>query len=235
MAAIIPRMCGRFTLATPPEVLAALFDLDGADWNDPRYNVAPQTRVVTVRGARGRRSAQALLWGTPNPHDSRPVINARSETVATSPLFSRAFAQCRILVPADGFFEWTKVGAKRQGHYLQRPGLGPFAFAGVAVAPRASLAEGVPGEPAAVILTTAASPSVREIHHRMPVVIEPDDFDLWLDPAGDVKRVIAAVARAAATEWVSHPVGAFVNNVRHDGPENVRFAVPPVDPQGRLF
>ncbi len=121
-------MCGRFTLATPPEILAALFGIDAADWNYPRYNIAPQTRVVTVRGVRGRRAAQSLLWGAINPKEGRPVINARSETVAMSPLFARAFAGSRVLVPADGFFEWTKEGAKRRGHYFRQPGSKPFAL-----------------------------------------------------------------------------------------------------------
>lgn len=228
-------MCGRFTLATPPEVLAALFDLDAADWNDPRFNIAPQTRVVTVRGRRGHREAQSLLWGTTNPKDSRPLINARSETVATSPLFSWAFAESRVLVPADGFFEWTKAGARRQAHYIQRPGRGPFAFAGIAVPPRASISGTHQEEPGAVILTTAAAPSVREVHDRMPVVVEPDDFDRWLDPDGSLRDVRAIVERAATSEWVSHPVGSFVNNVRHDGPENIRFAEPEPERQGSLF
>jgi SOS response associated peptidase (SRAP) len=84
-------MCGRFTLATPAEILAALFEVAGVeDWNDPRFNIAPQTRVITVRGRRGERQAQSLLWGAVNPKDSRPLINARSETVA--PLRGRAFS-----------------------------------------------------------------------------------------------------------------------------------------------
>lgn len=226
-------MCGRFTLATPPEVLAALFDLDSADWNDPRYNIAPQTRVVAVRGERGRRQAQSLIWGAVNPRGGRPLINARSETVASSPLFSRPFAEARVLVPADGFFEWTKLGTKREAHYFQRPGLGPFAFAGIAVPPGPT--QPIAGGPSAVILTTAASPSVRGIHDRMPVVIEPDDFDLWLDPGRRIQAVLGAVERAASASWVTHPVGPFVNNVRHDGPENIRFAEPTPEPQGRLF
>ena len=109
------RMCGRFTLATPPEILAALFAVETSDWNDPRFNIAPQVRIVTVRSRHGRRAAQSLLWGAVNPRDGRPLINARSETVATSPLFGRAFAEARVLVPADGFFEWTKEGARRLG------------------------------------------------------------------------------------------------------------------------
>lgn len=225
-------MCGRFTLATPPEILAALFGIDAADWNDPRYNIAPQTRVVAVRNAGGKRAAQALLWGAINPKDGRPVINARSETVATSPLFSRAFAASRVLVPADGFFEWTKERAGRRGHYFRQPGSKPFAFAGIAVSPPPS---NDAGEPAAVILTTEASESVRSIHDRMPLIVVPSDFDLWLDPAANPKAVVDMMAHGAHTQWTSHPVGPSVNNARNDSPENIRRAEPETERQRSLF
>lgn len=225
-------MCGRFTLATPPEILAALFGIDSADWNDPRFNIAPQTRVVTVRRAGRRRVAQGLLWGALNPRDGKPLINARSETVATSPMFSRAFASSRVLVPADGFFEWTKEGSKRRGHYLQQPGGKPFAFAGIAVGPSPSSDL---SEPAAVILTTQASESVRAIHDRMPVIVEPKEYDVWLDPDTSPKAALEVVAHGAHTPWTSHPVGPSVNNVRNDSPENIRRAEPLPTGQARLF
>lgn len=224
-------MCGRFTLATPPEILAALFGIDASDWNDPRYNIAPQVKVVTVRQEAGKRRAQSLLWGTLNPRDSRPLINARSETVATSPLFAPAFANARVLVPADGFFEWTKDGARRMGRYFQQAGGAPFAFAGIAVTPPA--ASGL-GEPAAVILTTRASESVREYHDRMPLIVARDEFDRWLGQ-GDLKAAAEVIRHGAHTQWTSHPVGPAVNNVRNDSPENVRPAEPAQDPQGSLF
>jgi putative SOS response-associated peptidase YedK len=226
-------MCGRFTLATPAEILAALFGIESADWNDPHYNIAPQTRVVSIRGGRGgKRKAQSLLWGALNPRDGKPVINARSETVATSPLFAAAFAGARILVPADGFFEWTKEGKRRQGHYFRQPGSKPFAFGGLAVSPPRSAH--LP-EPAVVILTTGASESVKDVHDRMPLVVPPADFDLYLDPLAALTDVQKILAQGAHTQWASHPVGPSVNNVRNDGPDNIRRAEPRDDPQGSLF
>ena len=225
-------MCGRFTLATPPEILAALFEIDASDWNDPRYNIAPQVKVVTVRQAGGKRRAQSLLWGTMNPRDSRPLINARAETVATSPLFAPAFARARVLVPADGFFEWTKSGERRMGRYFQQPGGVPFAFAGIAVdsAPGSKLTQ-----PAAVILTSSASESVREYHDRMPLLVARDEFDRWLDPSQDLNTVKEVIAHGAHTRWTSHPVGPSVNNVRNDSRENVRRIEPETERQSRLF
>jgi putative SOS response-associated peptidase YedK len=226
-------MCGRFTLATPPEILAALFGVESTDWNDPRFNIAPQVRIVTVRRVAGRRTAQSLLWGAPNPKDSRPLINARSETVATSPLFAHAFEVSRVLVPADGFFEWTKEGSRRQGRYFQQPGGTPFAFAGIAVSKPNLGGEG--DADSAVILTTTPSDSVRSYHDRMPLIVPPDRFDLWLDAEAPLKTVNLMMSEGAKAEWRSHSVGPSVNNVRNDSPENIREAEPARDPQGSLF
>lgn len=226
-------MCGRFTLTTPAEMLAALFELDDlGDWNDPRYNIAPQTRILTVRARQGRRAAQTLLWGAPNPKDARPLINARSETVTTSALFAPAFARSRVLVPADGFYEWTSAAGKRQAHYFQQPGGGPFAFAGLAVEPpRRSAAT----EPAAVILTTESSASVKAVHNRMPLIVGREDFDSWLDAAAPVGKARAAIDAGAHTVWTSRTVGPMVNNVRNDSPDCIRPAAHASDPQGSLF
>ena len=176
--------------------------------------------------------AQPLLWGSPNPRDSRPLINARSESVATSPLFARAFTNARLLVPADGFFEWSREGGRRQGHYFHQPGGGPFAFAGIATRPAGA---SVSAEPSAVILTTQASESVRAYHNRMPLIVGRRDFEAWLDPAGNPRAAIDVISAGRATEWTSHPVGPMVNNVRNDGPDCIRFAEPSPGPQGSLF
>ena len=213
-------------------MLAALFELDDlGERNDPRYNIAPQTRILTVRGAKAGRMAQSLLWGAPNPRGPRPLINARAETVATSPLFSPAFLRSRVLVPADGFYEWTKEGGRRQAHYFQQEGGGPFAFAGIAVEPAASSNL---REPAAVILTTEATESVRAIHHRMPLIVARDDFEAWLGNTGpnDPMAVLAAGTR---TSWTSRSVGPTVNNVRHDGPDCIRPEPHTPDRQRNLF
>ena len=226
-------MCGRFTLATPLQILEALFEVEGEERSgEPRYNIAPQTRIVTVGQRRGKRSWQALLWGALNPRDGRLLVNARSETVATSPLFARAFAAARILIPADGFFEWTKDGARRRGRYFQRPGGGPFAFAGISVSPPA---RAVVEEPRAVILTTQASESVREYHDRMPVRVRPEAFAEWLDPDASQRDVLSLMAQAAETDWASYSVGPAVNSVASDGPDCIRPAGVEPERQGRLF
>lgn len=225
-------MCGRFTLATPAQVLAALFEIESADWNDPRFNIAPQVRIVTVRRLNGARVAQSLLWGAVNPRDARPLINARSETAATSPLFSRAFAADRLLVPADGFYEWTKEGSRRQARYFQQPGGAPFAFAGLGVNPGPLSAD---TEPRAVILTTQASDSVRAYHDRMPMIVPRTAYAEWLSAETESKTLLERIAEAAQTAWISHAVGPGVNNVRNDTPQNILPHDPAPDRQSRLF
>jgi len=214
-------------------MLAALFELDDlGDWNDPRYNIAPQTRILTVRRRGKQRSGQSLLWGVQSPRDARLLINARSETVASSPLFGPAFARSRVLVPADGFFEWTREGGRKRAVYFQQEGGLPFAFAGIAVS-SPSIAE--LGEPGAVILTTEASESVRSVHDRMPLLVRPPDFDTWLDTGANPRDAQAVIEAGRETRWTSFTVGPQVNNVRNDGPECVRPAAPEAERQGRLF
>lgn len=214
-------MCGRFTLATPSEILAALFGVDTDDWNVPRFNIAPRTRIVTIRHRQGRRLGQSLIWGAANPRDSRCLINARSETAATSPFFGPGFSNSRLLIPADGFFEWTRDGTRRMGRYFQGPDRGPFAFAGLAVEPVGPPVE-KESTTGAVILTTQASPSVRPYHDRMPLIIRPESFDVWLAAGTKPQMLRELVASGPQTSWTSYPVGPLVNNVRNDTPENVR-------------
>lgn len=227
-------MCGRYTLISPSEALMALFDVsEDQDWDEPRYNIAPQTKIMTLRRRGATRVAQPLLWGAINPRDSKPLINARSETVATSPLFARAFLMSRILIPADGFFEWTNDRGQRKAHYFQPPDGRPFAFAGLAINTPANANED--REEAAVILTTAASPPVRPYHHRMPLVIAPGDFAQWLDRDTKPKAAIDLIASGAGSDWKSVPVGPAVNNVRNDRPDCIAPAAHLPNPQGSLF
>ena len=231
-------MCGRFTLATPQEILEALFDAQGDDDGDqPRYNIAPQTRILTVRPRKGGRRTQSLLWGVLRPGDPRPVINARSETVSTSPLFSRGYLASRLLVPADGFYEWTRVSGERRARYFLQLGGQAFGMAGIGVASlRRTTGAGVNhDEDAAVILTAKASDSISPYHDRMPCLVPSSAFKLWLDPDATPKALADVLARSTSQAWISHPVSPFVNNVRNDGPDCVRAVDESGDRQGSLF
>src|SRR5262245_16984120 len=181
-------MCGRFTQTAKGPVLADLFQLAGPVDVEPRYNIAPtqQAAAVRVSPETGRRELGALRWGlvpswAKDPKVAAKHINARSETVADKPSYRAAFRKRRCLVPADGYYEWQKLGArKKQPYYIRLRDEAPFGFAGLWES-----WEGEDGEliESFTILTTAANELVRPLHERMPVIVSPTDFALWLDPA----------------------------------------------------
>src|SRR5262245_39390258 len=220
-------MCGRFSLTSPRQALRdlfPLFDLPNPD-APARYNVAPTQAVLAVRvpaeGAQGE--AVALRWGlvphwADDPAIGYRMINARSETVATKPAFRDAFKRRRCLVLADGFFEWEKVGGRKQPHYFRLRDATPFAFAGL---------WDHWGRDGRVIesysiLTTAANALVRPFHERMPVILAPADFFRWLDPKDRGGPDLQSLLRPFPAETMTtFPVSPRVNAPRHDDPECV--------------
>lgn len=235
-------MCGRFTLSASPEVLVAELGLEEPlPPIGPRYNVAPSQMVAAVRRhpETGSRRLHLLRWGlipgwAKDPAIGNRLINARAETVAGKPAFRRAFQQRRCLVVADGFYEWQRVpgGERRrskQPFLVRRRDGRPFAFAGLWE--RWRPAEGEPVESCSVI-TTDSNPLVAELHDRMPVILDPRDYDLWLDPEETDPDRLAVLLRPCPEEWLeSFPVGRLVNDPRCDE----RRCIEPVEPPPDLF
>ncbi|HET8647235.1 MAG TPA: SOS response-associated peptidase, partial [Vicinamibacteria bacterium] len=161
------------------------------------------------------------------------LINARAETVASRPAFRDAFASRRCLVPADGFFEWKRLGSTRQPYRICRPDRRPFAFAGLW-----QPAEDGPGETCGTcaILTTVPNELVRGIHDRMPVILAPRQFDLWLAPGSPRSALTELLRPAPEGELTAYPVSPRVNRTANDDPSCLEPA-PEIagDPQGRLF
>jgi putative SOS response-associated peptidase YedK len=221
------RMCGRFQLK-PDQDWVAEFGVEPPDLT-PRYNIAPTQGVIAVRqDPSGRRRAGLLHWGL-----GGQLINARSETVARKPAFREPFQKRRCLVPADGFYEWRRVGRAKDPYLLKMRDGRTFAFA--SVWDRWG-SDGAPLE-ACAILTTAANALVAPIHDRMPVVLHRSDYALWLDPdarAEDLHRILVPFP---AEEMVAHPVSSRVNRAGVDDPECERpvAEAPPVPVQGSLF
>ena len=216
-------MCGRFSLSTPGEILAEAFGLEEPPQLDPRHNIAPTQTVATIRSDEGgRRSAHMCRWGlvpawARQTWRGRPLINARSETAERSPAFRTAFARRRCLLPADAFYEWKALpGARRKQPFLIRMADGnPFGLA--------ALWEPATGGPGAVetctILTTEPNDLVRGIHDRMPVILEPGSYGLWLDPAAHASAQLRALLGPYPGErMVAYPVSTRVNNPRNDEP-----------------
>ena len=178
-------MCGRFTLRSSPQAVAEAFGLPEVPHLLPRFNVAPGRPVAVVRqqpAAKGRELA-FLRWGlvpawADDPSIGDRLANARSETAATKPSFRQAFGSRRCLVVADGLYEWQKVNGRKQPYFVGLRGDRPFGLAGL----WERWEKG--GEPveSCTILTTDANELMRPIHERMPVIVPPDQYSLWLDP-----------------------------------------------------
>lgn len=217
-------MCGRFTLRAPPRVVAGLFDLPEIGEFEARYNVAPTQEIVGVRLNRERTGREPALfrWGlipswAKDPSVGNGMINARSETAATKPAFRGALRERRLLIPADGFYEWKTVGRKRQPYLIEQEDGRPFAFAGLWERWHS------PAGPidSCTILTTQANELLRPLHDRMPVMLLQNDFEAWLDPAKDPEDVDYLLASFPAEEMKLTPVGTAVNSARHEGADCV--------------
>lgn len=219
-------MCGRFSITSPPEAMRQLLGFVGNLPNlPPRYNVAPTQMVPVVRIEAGERCLRIIRWGlVPHWADRpavRPLINARGETVSSSPAFRQAFRRRRCLVPADGFFEWQgrKKGPKQPYHIVRRD-RALFAMAGIWESWQP--AEGEALETFAII-TCPANETVRSLHDRMPAILLPEQFAAWLDIEGtDAVAAKAMIAPAPDDLLEAYPVSTRVNAVAHDDPEVIR-------------
>jgi putative SOS response-associated peptidase YedK len=212
-------MCGRYVITSPPEALRRAFVYAEQPNFPPRYNIAPTQPIPVVTFEDGARHFRLMRWGlipswVKDPKTFSLLINARAESVTAKPAFRTAMRRRRCLVPADGFYEWQGVaGAKRPFFIHPRAG-GPIAFAGLFetwVGPNGEELDTV------AIITTDATPDLAVLHDRMPVVIPPEAFDLWLDTA----RVDAATAAAMLVPprrgfFVFHEVSRAVNRAAND-------------------
>jgi len=212
-------MCGRMTMTHPNDAMARLFD--AAPSNDlppvPRYNICPTQPVVVVTAGQGGRRLRPMRWGfVPHwyktPTDGPLLINARAETVAEKPAFRAAVRERRCLVPATGFYEWTKEGeGNRLPWYFVPKDRAPLAFAGI----WQEWAGGDTPLTAVAIVTTGASDWMSETHHREPVRLAPEDWARWL---GETGEKAAPLMRAAPEGYYDRwRVDARVNSNRAEG------------------
>lgn len=213
-------MCGRFALDSSIEELArALEAASVAASVKPRYNIAPTKDVVVARKGEDERELRMLRWGlvpawAKDTDIGARLINARAETVAEKPSFGEAFRRRRCLIPSTGFYEWKREGTHKQPYYFRMKDERPFAFAGLW-----ERWEGVGGKgvESCTILTTTASEILAPVHERMPVILKPEDYDLWLDTKTTAADKLTPLLRPySAVEMTSHPVGSGVNNPRSD-------------------
>lgn len=238
-------MCGRFVAASPPEELAAYFDVAEVVVDrvlDASYNVAPTDDVYVVLVDDGVRRLATHRWGLVPPwaDDLRVgarMINARAETVAERNGFKQAFAARRCLVPADGFYEWQvrPAGVRKQPMFIHRVDGEPFAFAGLwerwRARPAGPEAAPAPWVRSCSIITGSANATVAPVHDRMPVALDPSAWATWLDPSIDDLDVLRSMLVSLPPEVVTvRPVSSRVNDVREDGPTLIDAVSLPDDP-----
>lgn len=218
-------MCGRFTLRARLNDLLAEFALQTAlaEW-EPRYNIAPTQTIPVVELVDAKRELVGKRWGlvpswAADLKIGNSLLNARSETVARKPSFRSAFKRHRCLIIADGFYEWQKLDAKtKQPYFFEMKDGKPFAFAGLSE----HWEKGEKPVDSCTIITTDANQLMAPVHDRMPVILSPDDFDLWLDPEFQtIDHLQGLLKPFAASAMRAVPVSTYVSNVRNQGPECV--------------
>ncbi len=214
-------MCGRYTLKTPVNELAKQFEVEEYPSSiTPSYNIAPTQQVATVLAEDGKRKLEMLHWGlipswADDPAIGNRMINARGETVAEKPSFRSAFKNRRCLILADGFYEWQKTDNGKQPFYIRMEDGLPFAFAGL----WESWHNGREIR-SCTIITTDANELVGDIHNRMPVILHPEDYDLWLDPGFDEKDPLTALLKPYPSDSMeAYPVSRRVNKPSNDEPK----------------
>lgn len=219
-------MCGRFSLATAPDILARQFELAEVPDLAPRYNIAPTQPVAVVRASAGEAPRELVMmrWGlvpfwAKSLSIGSKMINARVESVATIPSFREAFARRRCLIPADGFFEWTTAGGVKQPYWIHPTAGGLWAFAGVWERWKSPEGDRILS---CAIITTAANDYVSTLHDRMPVVVEPANYEPWLDVREHEPAAAAALLGQMESQGVEAvPVTTRVNRPADDDPELV--------------
>jgi putative SOS response-associated peptidase YedK len=190
----------------------------------------------TAAGSPARRRLDLLRWGlvpywADDPGIGNRMINARAETVAEKPAFRDSFKKRRCLVVADGFYEWKKVGGGlKQPYRIRRRDRLPFAFAGLWDRWRDRSAAGAPPLETFTILTTAVAPEIAELHDRMPVILEPAAYDLWLDRAVADPGRLAPLLRPRGEALEAYPVSRLVNNPANESPDCLVAVTSPPGP-----
>jgi putative SOS response-associated peptidase YedK len=226
-------MCGRYTITSAPEALRALFRYQEQPNFPARYNIAPTQPIPIVRLVDGKREIALVRWGflpswVKDPNEFSLIINARGESVCDKPAFRAAMKRRRCLIPADGFYEWQATGGRKQPFYIHAKSGEPLAFAGLW-----ETWEGPNGEEVdtAAIVTTRANSLLAPLHDRMPVIIAPDAFDLWLNCGEvDARTAEALIAPAPEDLLEAWPVSTAVNRTANDNAALIEPVAPGAPP-----
>lgn len=222
-------MCGRFAQIAPETELAQQYELDPATIQVemvPRYNVAPTQPVAAIRLGKDKQTRELTFfrwglvpsWAKDIKIGSR-MINARSETVHEKPSFRAAFKRRRCIVPADGFYEWQKTPEGKQPMYIHAQDGKPLSLAGLW-----EMWHSADGSilNSCTLLTTTPNSLMAPIHNRMPVILEPEDYDTWLNPGDRPQQALHLLRPFPAERMAAYPVSTWVNSPRHDDPQCIQ-------------
>lgn len=221
-------MCGRYALTLPPEAVRLYFGYVERPNFPPRYNIAPTQPVAIVRAAGGARHFGLVRWGflpgfVKDPKTFPLIVNARAEGIEGKPSFRAAVRRRRCLVIADGWYEWLRLTdargrIQRRPFLFRRPDGGPLGLAGL----YETWSDPQGGEiDTGCVFTTPANGVALPVHDRMPGLIAPENFDLWLDCSDDRNAgdALALLRPAPEEEIVACEVGPMVNKAANEGPE----------------
>jgi len=234
-------MCGRYRLSRRKQLIEEYFDgVRDEDWT-PRYNVAPTQPVPIIRQNPNepRRELSLVRWGlipwwAKDSSGAGSMINARSETAATKPAFRDALKLRRCLIPADGFYEWQRAGKTKQPYCFEVNEVQLFGFAGIWERwkdPGGKILE------TCSILTTTPNAVTSAVHDRMPVILDPDNYDVWLDPGMTNADAASDLLKPFDARLMRcYPVSARVNHVTNDDEQcAARVELEQRDRQAQLF
>jgi putative SOS response-associated peptidase YedK len=233
-------MCGRYRLSRRKQIIEEHFG--SVDWHDdwsPRYNIAPTQPIPVIRQNPKEpvRELSLMRWGlvpswAKDASGAASTINARSETAATKPAFRDPLKFRRCLIPADGFYEWKRTGTGKQPYCFEVNGGELFSFAGLWDGWKNAEGQWIK---TCSILTTTPNAVTSAIHDRMPVILHPDSYDVWLDPGMQNVAAISELLKPYdAKSMRCFPVSTRINHVANDDEECSR-RVEIADPQKRLF
>ncbi|BCX81072.1 hypothetical protein MIT9_P0650 [Methylomarinovum caldicuralii] len=225
-------MCGRFFLTASGEEIRRTFaTVNTIDWQ-PRYNIAPSQPIPQVRRDAPGRLAELARWGlipfwAKDAQIGQRLINARAENLHERPAFRAALRRRRCLIPASGFYEWARSGRRKQPYAVVPRDGRLIAFAGLWEDWRNPETEETVRS--CVIITTDANETLKPLHHRMPVVLEPEHWNTWLDPSHPAPQTLLRPCRDTLLR--TYPVSTYVNNPHHDDPR----CLAPQEPTQPLF
>jgi putative SOS response-associated peptidase YedK len=236
-------MCGRYTLTRHEDVvedLQASLEVSAAsnDWWKPRFNVAPTQPAPVITLHDGVRTIEMMRWGlvpfwATAPGKKAPLmINARAESLDAKAFFRDAMQRKRCLVPADGFFEWRREGKVPKPVYFHPRSHAIFAFAGLWARSRTSSGA---EQHSFTIITGKPNELIKQIHDRMPIVLDPSTYAAWLDPSLDAEGARALLGVPPVGDWTGEPVSTWVNKADHDDPKCIEPELGEDVAQGSLF